>query len=429
MLKTVRIGIAGLGTVGIGVINIIRKNLQLIEAKTNSSVEIVAISAKSKSKSRGISLEKYQWESDPTNLAKRDDIDIFVELIGGENGPARQSVEAAILSGKHVVTANKALLAIHGEYLAKLSEKNNVSLKFEAAIAGGIPIVKVLNESLAGNKINKVTGVINGSCNYILTRMEQSDSSYEAIFAEATELGYLEADPKLDVGGIDSAHKLAILSSLAFGTVVNYPGVSIKGIENITLSDIKYTADMGFKIKLLGVSEMTPNGLRQTVSPCLVSTSSSLAQLEGGTNMVVLNTSEAGNIILQGLGAGREPTASSVIADIIDIIRLSKVETFGKPYRFLERAKISNLSNDAPYYLKLMLDDKPGTLALITKTLGDNGISINRMRQYDHNYSRAPVSMITHTTSISALEKAIAEFPKSGVISPEPVILRVEDTE
>ncbi|MFL2790165.1 MAG: homoserine dehydrogenase [Paracoccaceae bacterium] len=429
MLKTVRIGIAGLGTVGIGVINIIRKNLQLIEAKTNTSVEIVAISAKSKSKSRGISLEKYQWESDPTNLAKRDDIDIFVELIGGENGPARQSVEAAILSGKHVVTANKALLAIHGEYLAKLSEKNNVSLKFEAAVAGGIPIVKVLNESLAGNKINKVTGVINGSCNYILTRMEQSDSSYEAIFAEATELGYLEADPKLDVGGIDSAHKLAILSSLAFGTVVNYPGVSIKGIENITLSDIKYTADMGFKIKLLGVSEMTPNGLRQTVSPCLVSTSSSLAQLEGGTNMVVLNTSEAGNIILQGLGAGREPTASSVIADIIDIIRLSKVETFGKPHRFLERAKISNLSNDAPYYLKLMLDDKPGALALITKTLGDNGISINRMRQYDHNYSRAPVSMITHTTSISALEKAIAEFPKTGVISLEPVILRVEDTE
>ena len=429
MLKTVRIGIAGLGTVGIGVINIIRKNLQLIEAKTNSSLEIVAISAKSKSKSRDISLEKYQWESDPTNLAKRDDIDIFVELIGGENGPARQSVEAAILSGKHVVTANKALLAIHGEYLAKLSEKNNVSLKFEAAVAGGIPIVKVLNESLAGNKINKVTGVINGSCNYILTRMEQSDSSYEAIFAEATELGYLEADPKLDVGGIDSAHKLAILSSLAFGTVVNYPGVSIKGIENITLSDIKYTADMGFKIKLLGVSEMTPNGLRQTVSPCLVSTSSSLAQLEGGTNMVVLNTSEAGNIILQGLGAGREPTASSVIADIIDIIRLSKVETFGKPYRFLERAKISNLSNDAPYYLKLMLDDKPGALALITKTLGDNGISINRMRQYDHNYSRAPVSMITHTTSISALEKAIAEFPKTGVISLEPVILRVEDTE
>ena len=350
-------------------------------------------------------------------------------MIGGENGPARQSVEAAILSGKHVVTANKALLAIHGEYLAKLSEKNNVSLKFEAAVAGGIPIVKVLNESLAGNKINKVTGVINGSCNYILTRMEQSDSSYEAIFAEATELGYLEADPKLDVGGIDSAHKLAILSSLAFGTVVNYPGVSIKGIENITLSDIKYTADMGFKIKLLGVSEMTPNGLRQTVSPCLVSTSSSLAQLEGGTNMVVLNTSEAGNIILQGLGAGREPTASSVIADIIDIIRLSKVETFGKPYRFLERAKISNLSNDAPYYLKLMLDDKPGALALITKTLGDNGISINRMRQYDHNYSRAPVSMITHTTSISALEKAIAEFPKTGVISLEPVILRVEDTE
>ena len=429
MLKTVRIGIAGLGTVGIGVINIIRENLQLIEDKTNSSLEIVAISAKSKSKSRDISLEKYQWESDPTNLAKRDDIDIFVELIGGENGPARQSVEAAILSGKHVVTANKALLAIHGEYLAKLSEKNNVSLKFEAAVAGGIPIVKVLNESLAGNKINKVTGVINGSCNYILTRMEQSDSSYEAIFAEATELGYLEADPKLDVGGIDSAHKLAILSSLAFGTVVNYPGVSIKGIENITLSDIKYTADMGFKIKLLGVSEMTPNGLRQTVSPCLVSTSSSLAQLEGGTNMVVLNTSEAGNIILQGLGAGREPTASSVIADIIDIIRLSKVETFGKPYRFLERAKISNLSNDAPYYLKLMLDDKPGALALITKTLGDNGISINRMRQYDHNYSRAPVSMITHTTSISALEKAIAEFPKTGVISLEPVILRVEDTE
>ena len=427
MLTPIRVGIAGLGTVGIGVINIISNNLKLIEQKTGRSIKIVAVSARSKEKQRGLSLERYDWVPNPIKLAQRDDIDIFVELIGGDTGVAKKSVETAISAGKNVVTANKALLAIHGGKLAKLSEKHNVLLKFEAAVAGGIPVIKVLNESVAINKITRVMGVMNGSCNYILTRMEESNLSYSEIFSEAEKLGYLESDPKLDVGGIDSAHKLAILSSLAFGTVISFSGIKIQGIEEITVKEIQYAADMGFRVKLLGIAEITSGGLVQTVAPCLVPKTSPLSQLEGGINMIVLECSEAGTIVLQGPGAGREPTASSVVSDIIDIARNSEIKAFGRSYDDLEDSNISNKPSEAPYFISLLLDDKLGALARVTTTLGNKGISINRMRQYDHDSSRAPVLIITHSTSLKAVTEAITELPKTGVVSSDPVILRIEE--
>jgi homoserine dehydrogenase len=269
MSDPLRLGIAGLGTVGVGVIRIIRKQAALLEARTGRRITISAVSARSKDKDRGVSLSDYAWEDDPVALATRDDVDLFVELMGGEDGPAKNATEAALKAGKDVVTANKAMLAIHGQSLAELAEAANRAIRYEAAVAGGIPVIKALMEGLAGNQITRVMGVMNGSCNYILTRMENSGKTYQEIFAEADGLGYLEADPQLDVGGIDAAHKLAILSAIAFGTRVNFDGIQLEGIERVSIEDIRAAADMGYKIKLLGVAQMTGRGLEQRMQPCL----------------------------------------------------------------------------------------------------------------------------------------------------------------
>ena len=338
MTKPLRLGIAGLGTVGVGVIKIIQNKLSLLEARTGKQILISAVTAKSKTKDRGIDLSPYQWETDPASLANREDIDVFIELIGGHEGAAKEAVEIAISKGKNVVTANKALLAHHGHELALKAEENGSILRFEAAVAGGIPVIKSLTEGLAGNSINRIMGVMNGTCNYILTRMESSGLSYEEVFSEANELGYLEADPNLDIGGIDAAHKLSILSSIAFGTEINFNGVELDGIDKITINDIHQAADMGFRIKLLGVSQMTSSGLEQRMSPCLVPTGSPLGQLEGGTNMIVMEGDQVGQIVLRGAGAGEGPTASAVVSDITDIARGISLATFGQPAKTLKKA-------------------------------------------------------------------------------------------
>ena len=341
MTKPLRLGIAGLGTVGVGVIKIIQEKLSTLEARTGKKIIISAVTARSKTKLRGINLTPYQWEKDPVSLAKRDDVDIFIELIGGHEGVAKEAVEVAIRQGKDVVTANKALLAHHGHQLALKAEENGSILRFEAAVAGGIPVIKSLTEGLAGNSINRIMGVMNGTCNYILTRMESSGLSYEKVFSEAFKLGYLEADPNLDVGGIDAAHKLSILSSIAFGTEVNFNGVELDGIDKITINDIHQAADMGFRIKLLGVSQMTSSGLEQRMSPCLVPAASPLGQLEGGTNMIVIDGDQVGQIVLRGAGAGEGPTASAVISDVADIARGISLATFGQPAKTLIKASSS----------------------------------------------------------------------------------------
>ena len=321
MADPIKLGIAGLGTVGAGLIKIVQNNLNILEARSGRTIQITAVSALSKSKDRGVDLSSYAWESDPVALAKRDDIDVFIELIGGDSGPAKTATEAAIAAGKHVVTANKAMLALHGQDLAILAEKKGVNLRFEAAVAGGIPVIKTLTESLAGNNITRIMGVMNGTCNYILTRMENTGLPYQDVFEEANQLGFLEADPNLDVGGIDAAHKLVLLSSIAYGTQVDFKGAVLEGIGRITIEDIHAAADMGYRIKLLGVSIMTDIGLSQTMRPCLVPTESPLAQLDGGTNMVIIEGDSVGQIILRGAGAGEGPTASAVIGDIMDIER------------------------------------------------------------------------------------------------------------
>ena len=426
MTKPLRLGIAGLGTVGVGVIKIIQKKLSLLEARTGKQILISAVTAKSKTKDRGIDLSSYQWERDSVSLANREDIDVFIELIGGHEGAAKEAVEIAISKGKNVVTANKALLAHHGHELALKAEENGSILRFEAAVAGGIPVIKSLTEGLAGNSINRIMGVMNGTCNYILTRMESSGLSYAEVFSEANELGYLEADPNLDIGGIDAAHKLSILSSIAFGTEINFNGVELDGIDKITINDIHQAADMGFRIKLLGVSQMTSSGLEQRMSPCLVPTGSPLGQLEGGTNMIVMEGDQVGQIVLRGAGAGEGPTASAVVSDIIDIARGISLATFGQPAKTLKKASSSKSQTPAPYYLRMLLHDEPGALAKITKILSQFNVSIDRMRQYGHEDENAPVLIVTHEIKHEDLMTAIQELPNTQVLKAQPLAIRIE---
>ena len=426
MTKPLRLGIAGLGTVGVGVIKIIQEKLSTLEARTGKKIIISAVTARSKTKQRGINLTPYQWEKDPVSLAKRDDVDIFIELIGGHDGVAKEAVEVAIRQGKDVVTANKALLAHHGHQLALKAEENGSILRFEAAVAGGIPVIKSLTEGLAGNSINRIMGVMNGTCNYILTRMESSGLSYEKVFSEAFKLGYLEADPNLDIGGIDAAHKLSILSSIAFGTEVNFNGVELDGIDKITINDIHQAADMGFRIKLLGVSQMTSTGLEQRMSPCLVPAASPLGQLEGGTNMIVIDGDQVGQIVLRGAGAGEGPTASAVISDVADIARGIRLATFGQPAKTLTKVLSSKSQTPAPYYLRMLLHDEPGALAKITKILSEFNVSIDRMRQYGHSDENAPVLIVTHEIKHEDLMQAIQEMPDTKVLKAQPVAIRIE---
>ncbi len=426
MTQPLRLGIAGLGTVGVGVVRIVQKHAALLAARAGRPIVITAVSARSKTKNRDIDLSDYAWVDDPVALAKRDDIDVFVEVMGGSEGPAKDATEAAIASGKDVVTANKALLALHGQSLAEQAEDAGQVIRFEAAVAGGIPVVKSLTEGLAGNAISRVMGVMNGSCNYILTRMEDAGLSYEAVFDEANQLGFLEADPELDVGGIDAAHKLALLASIAFGTQVDFDAVELEGIGAVTIEDIRQAADMGYKIKLLGVAQLTGRGLEQRMSPCLVPDTSPLGQLQGGTNMVLLEGDAVSQIVLRGPGAGEGPTASAVMGDVMDVARGVRISTFGQPAKALRKARAARAAVPAPYYLRMQLLDKPGALAKVAHALGEAGISIDRMRQYGHDDTAAPVLIVTHKTTRTALDEALADFKSTGVVSGTPVAIRIE---
>jgi len=427
MTTPLRLGIAGLGTVGTGVVKIVQRHGTLLGRRAGRSIEISAVSARSRDKDRGVSLSNYAWEDDPVALAKRDDVDVFVELMGGEDGPAKAATEAAIAAGKHVVTANKAMLAHHGQALASAAENAGVNLRFEAAVAGGIPVVKALTEGLAGNAITRVMGVMNGTCNYILTRMDNAGLTYEEAFAEADGLGYLEADPELDVGGIDAGHKLSLLASIAFGTQVAFDDMTLQGIGQISIDDIRRAGDLGYKIKLLGVAQMTGRGLEQRMTPCLVPSASPLGQLVGGTNMVVIEGDAVEQVVLRGPGAGEGPTASAVMGDICDIARGMMLPVFGQPAANLDPAPPAETESPARFYLRLSLFDKPGALAKVATILGENGISIDRMRQYDHPGSDAPVLIVTHRTARPNLDTALAALPGTGVVASDPVALRIED--
>jgi homoserine dehydrogenase len=425
--RPLRLGIAGLGTVGIGAVQILQKHGPLIAARAGRQIEITAVSARDRTKNRDADLSGYAWEADPVVLARRPDVDVVIEVMGGHDGPAKATTEAAIAAGKDVVSANKALLAHHGHALALAAEAQGCVIRFEAAVAGGIPVIKALTEGLAANAMRRVMGVMNGTCNYILTRMQSTGLPYETVFEEARTLGYLEADPNLDVGGIDAGHKLALLAAIAFGTEVSFDAVELEGIGSISIDDIRHAADMGFRIKLLGVAQMTGRGLEQRMTPCLVPADHPLGQLQGGTNMVVLEGDSVGQIVLRGPGAGGGPTASAVMADVIDIARGNRTPIFGRPAASLVKPVAAQAAAPAPFYLRMTLIDKPGALAKIATELGAAGISIDRMRQYGHQDAHAPVLIVTHKATRDDVAHAISRFAATGVLVGEPVAIRIEE--
>jgi homoserine dehydrogenase len=427
MPEPLRIGLAGLGTVGAGVVRIVQENAACLAARAGRPVEIAAISARSRSRDRGVDVSGYAWEDDPVSLARRGDVDLVVEVIGGENGPAKATVSAALAAGKHVVTANKAMLARHGQALAEAAEERGVALRFEAAVAGGIPVVKALVEGLAANRITRVMGVMNGTCNYILTEMERTGAAYGQVLEAAQKLGYAEADPSFDVGGIDAAQKLALLASAAFGTKVDYEGMAVEGIERVSLEDIEHAAELGYRVKLLGVARLTPRGLETRMQPCLVPSASPVGTLEGVTNMVVLEGDFVGRIVMSGPGAGAGPTASAIVGDVVDVARGLVFPAFGQPAATLCRAPRAGASGEAAYYLRIALDDRPGVLAKVAAALGECGISIDRMRQGAHGADEATVLIVTHRTGRVALDGALEAISELDSCHEAPVAIRIED--
>ena len=421
MTQQLRLGIAGLGTVGVGVLDLLGIHAGTIAQRCGQPVVVTGVSARSRTTSRGEhDISELAWFDDPVALAQSEDIDVFVELIGGEEGPARNAVEAALEAGKQVVTANKALLAHHGSSLAEQAESAGVALNFEAAVAGGIPIVKTMRESLAGNQVKRVFGILNGTCNYILTKMEAEARDFEDVLKEAQELGYAEADPAFDIGGFDAAHKVACLTSLAFGTQVDFGSIYIEGIEHITLTDIRNAGDLGYKIKLLGVAVETGDGIEQRVHPTLVPKNSPIADVDGVFNAVAVKADFADDLMLEGRGAGAHPTASSVVSDICDIARGHIVAPFGVPASQLKPYKRARMrAHEGGYYVSLELYDRPGEVAAVATIFAECAISIESIVQRgpasgDTARDTAPFILITHDTLESDMRQALERIEGAG---------------
>jgi homoserine dehydrogenase len=437
MAEPLRVGIAGLGTVGASVIRLLERQGAALAARSGRAVKVTAVSARDKSRDRGVDVSGMAWFDDPVALAKSADIDLFVELIGGDEGPARASIEAALSSGKSVVTANKALLAKHGMSLAKMAEDKRVALAFEASVAGGIPIVKTLREGLAGNAISRVYGILNGTCNYILSRMELEGISFEDCLKDAQRLGYAEADPTFDIGGFDTAHKLAILTSLAFGTAVDAEAVHVEGIQSITLADLKAAEELGYRIKLLGVAQRTSKGIEQRVHPTMVPKSSSIAEVMGVTNAVTIDADAVKELTLVGPGAGGMATASAVVADIADIAKGIRSAPFGLPTTSLETADRSPVQrHEGGYYIRLTVHDRPGAAAAIATRMAERQISLESIMQRKPVQKRGaaanasteavPVVLITYATSESTIREALEAVVKDGYIAGAPQVIRIE---
>ncbi len=435
-MPPLRVGVAGLGNVGATLVSILQKDSAELTKKLGRQLIVTAVAARSRSRERGIDISELEWFDDPVALAKSDGIDLFVELIGGEDGPALASVKAALEIGRPVVTANKALLAKHGTQLAKLAEDTGAQLGFEAAVAGGIPVIKTLREGLGSARIAKVFGIMNGTCNYILTRMGNEDISFADCLKDAQALGYAEADPSFDVEGYDTAHKLAILATLCFGYELAPDKNRVEGITGITQHDIQVAADLGYKIKLLGIAQRTEDGIEQRVHPTFVPKGSAIAGVDGVMNAVALETDHVHELLLAGPGAGGPPTASSVLSDILDIARGTRVPPLGVPSdELLPYREAAMRAHDGGYYIRLSAKDVPGALAAIATRMGERAISIDSVIQRSDLSAKAiapdgsptrTVVMITQQTLESAVRESLAQIASDGFIVGQPQLIRIE---
>jgi homoserine dehydrogenase len=434
MASPLKVGVAGLGTVGAALIAQVARQREALAARCGRAIEVVAVCARSRVKDRGVDLKKMKWFADPVALARSADIDVFVELIGGAGDPAKRAVEAALASGKSVVTANKALLAKHGVKLAKLAEKHHVALNFEAAVGGAIPIVKTLREGLAGNSFERIYGILNGTCNYILTRMEQDKLPFAECLKEAQRLGYAEADPSFDIEGHDTAQKLAILASLAFGTKVDQSAIYVEGIASLSPADLSAADELGYRVKLLGVAVKTAQGIEQRVHPTMVRKDSAIAQVMGVTNAVTVDVHGINPLTLIGPGAGGAATASAVLSDIGDAARGIRTAPFGRPAALLRGVRKAPMQrHEGGYYIRLLARDRPGTAASITKCLAEQDISMESIVQRHQTHADAnakagsvPVILITYATTEDAVRKALAAVGRDRVISGKPQVIRIE---
>jgi homoserine dehydrogenase len=438
MSQALRVGVAGLGTVGASVVRRLARQDNALAERGGRPVRVTAVSARDRGRDRGLDLSRATWFDDPVALARCPEVDCVVELIGGADGAARATVEAAIEGGRHVVTGNKALLARHGLDLARSAEAKGVALAFEASAAGGIPVVKALREALSGNAVSRLYGILNGTCNYILSRMELEGLTFEACLADAQRLGYAEADPTFDVAGFDTAHKLAILTSLAFGTEIDADSIYVEGISSITPLDLRMAEELGYRIKLLGVAERTRTGIEQRVHPTMVPRSSAIAQVMGVTNAVTVDADAVRELTLIGPGAGGDATASAVIADIADIAAGGVRPPFGRPVERLERAERAPMQrHEGGYYIRLTVPDRPGAAAGVATRMAENDISLESILQRrsepaaaqdPHGKSGAPVPLvlITYAATEAAIRTALDRIAADGLVAEPPQVIRIE---
>jgi homoserine dehydrogenase len=430
MTPPLRIGIAGLGTVGCGVVEIVQKQTTMLSKRCHRELVITAVSARDKSRDRGLNLNGIAWEEDAVALASRSDVDVVVEVMGGAEGAAKALCEAALGSGKHVVTANKALIAHHGAVLARTAEAHGVQLMFEAAVAGGIPIIKLMKEGLAANAYSKIIGILNGTCNFILSTMERTHRDFADVLAEAQALGYAEADPSFDIDGVDAAHKLCILSALAFSTTPAIDAITIEGIRNISAADIAAAEELGYRIRLIGITEREGDGIALRVHPALLPEGSPVSEVDGVYNAVHVFGDAVGDMFIEGRGAGRGATASAVIADIMDIARGDVSRPFLSPVAELATPNIVPMREyTGAYYLRLHVADRTGVLFALAEVFSRHHISVETFLQHPPKASAngADIIITTHPTQEWRMRAALQDIAAMPILLLPPCMIRIEE--
>jgi homoserine dehydrogenase len=429
-IAPLKIALAGLGTVGTGVIRLVEENRDLIARRAGRPIEISAVTARDRTKDRGVELSTYRWVDDMGELATASDVDVVVELVGGSDGPALTLARETLGHGRALVTANKAMIAHHGAELGALADRKNAPLKFEAAVAGGIPVIQGLRDGAAANRIDRVYGILNGTCNFILSAMERDGRDFADVLSDAQAKGYAEADPSFDIDGVDAAHKLSILASLSFGSKIDFAGVEVRGIRKILAADIAQAQALGYRIRLIGFAEIDgENGsaqIFQRVHPCLVPLNHPLANVTGATNAVVAEGNYSGRLLFQGAGAGDRPTASAVVADLVDIARKETGPAFSVPTNELESLPRASASHRiGQTYLRMLVADRAGVLAEIAAAMRDAGLSIESLIQREITDGSALISMVTHEGCEAAIDATLKTLSGSDSLLGEPMVMHI----